>query len=442
MSYPDLESATRDINQMQLTQRLGRVQAISGQAVEVSGLADMAEVGGEVEIQSASLFLRASVLSISGNLIRVLPRSDPNGIRLNAPVFYRGRFTISPHATWLGRIIGAAGEAIDGKPLRSGTTSCEIKSPSLPAAGRGGLGQRLASGSAVFDSLLPIVEGQRIGLFSGSGVGKSTLLAQLATKLETDVAIVALIGERGREVMEFAQQKLSEQGRSRTIIVAATSDKSAADKCRAAEIAMTLAEWFRDQGKSVLFVCDSVTRFAEAHRDIATISGEVAGPSGYPPSTSAAIMALVERAGPGAAGTPGITAVFSVLAEGSDMDGYVPDVVRGVLDGHVILEREIAEQGRFPAINLRRSVSRALPNAASPAENATLLRIRKLAADYDNAALMIKSGLYDAGANRDIDRAITAHPLLEDFLSSANDAGFAEVFQSLEQILAAVENPT
>lgn len=442
MSYPDLASTTRDINQMQLSQRLGRVQAISGQSVEVSGLADMAEVGGEVEIQSASLFVCASVLSISGNLIKVLPQSNPNGIRLNAAAYYRGRFTISPHASWLGRIIGAAGEAIDGKPLRKGTTSCEIKSPSLPAARRGGLGQRLVSGSAVFDSLLPIVEGQRIGLFSGSGVGKSTLLAQLTTKLETDVAIVALIGERGREVMEFADHKLSKQGRSRTIIVAATSDKSAADKYRAAEIAMTLAEWFRDQGKSVLFVCDSVTRFAEAHRDIATISGEAAGPSGYPPSTSAAIMALVERAGPGPAGTPGITAVFSVLAEGSDMDGYVPDIVRGVLDGHVILEREIAEQGRFPAINLRRSVSRALPNAASAEENATLLGIRKLAADYDNAALMIKSGLYDTGADKDIDRAIAAHPLLEDFLSSANDAGFAAAFQRLEQILAAVENPT
>jgi flagellum-specific ATP synthase len=291
---------------------------------------------------------------------------------------------------------------------------------------------------AVFDTLLPLVRGQRIGLFAGSGVGKSSLLAKFARGVEADVVVIALVGERGRELREFTERVLGPIGMERSVVVTATSDQSPIMRRMCALTAMAVAEHFRDQGKHVLLLVDSVTRFAEAHREVALAGGEGASLRGFPPSLNQAIMGLAERAGPGPEGTGDITAVFSVLVAGSDMEEPVADILRGVLDGHVVLDRRIAERGRFPAIDLLRSVSRSLPEAASEDENEMIAEARKLLGAYDRAEMMIQAGLYTMGSDQLVDRAIKIWPRLDSFLAEASPAmGVAGSFERLKASLTA-----
>jgi flagellum-specific ATP synthase len=280
------------------------------------------------------------------------------------------------------------------------------------------------------------VRGQRIGLFAGSGVGKSTLLGKFARGIATDVVVIALIGERGRELREFVERVLGPQGMARAVVVAATSDQSALVRRRCAWAAMAVAEHFRDQGLHVLLLADSVTRFAEAHREVALAAGEAASLRGYPPSVAPAIMAWAERAGPGPANAGDITAVFSVLVAGSDMEETVADILRGVLDGHVVMDRKIAERGRYPAIDLLRSVSRSLPLAATAAENSEIAQARRLLGAYDKAELMIQAGLYSAGSDPLIDAAIQVWPALDAFLAEdAPEDGIPGSFRRLQAAL-------
>jgi flagellum-specific ATP synthase len=291
------------------------------------------------------------------------------------------------------------------------------------AAQRRGLGERLSTGVAVFDTLLPLVRGQRIGLFAGSGVGKSSLLARFARGVAADVVVIALVGERGRELRDFTERVLGSEGMARSVVVTATSDQSALQRRRCALSALTVAEHFRDQGLHVLLLVDSVTRFAEAHREVALASGEAASLRGYPPSTAHAIMSLAERAGPGGGEAGDITAVLSVLVAGSDMEEPVADIIRGTLDGHVVLDRKIAERGRYPAIDLLRSVSRSLPEAASSAENALISDARRTLGAYDRAEMMVHAGLYVQGTDPVVDRAIRLWPQLDGFLAEDAPAG-------------------
>ena len=292
---------------------------------------------------------------------------------------------------------------------------------------------------AAFDTLLPLVRGQRIGLFAGSGVGKSSLLSSFARGVEADVVVIALIGERGRELREFTDKVLGPEGMARAVVVAATSDQSPLLRRRAAWAAMAAAEHFRDAGRHVLFLCDSITRFAEAHREVALAAGEVAGLGGWPPSVAHLIMSLAERAGPGPEGAGDITAVLSVLVPGSDMEEPVADILRGVLDGHVVLDRAIAERGRFPAVDLLRSVSRSLPDCASAEENALIGRARGLLGAWARAELMVQAGLYNAGTDPMVDAALRAWPGLDGFLAEAAPEGVAASFARLEAVLAAAE---
>ena len=296
------------------------------------------------------------------------------------------------------------------------------------------MGARLATGLTVFDTLLPIVRGQRLGLFAGSGVGKSTLLSQLARGMAADVIVIGLIGERGREVRDFVEDTLGPEGLVRAVVVAATSDRPALVRQRAAWTAMSVAEFFRDQGAHVLLLADSVTRFAQAHREVAVASGEPAALNGYPASMAQAVMSLCERAGPGASGQGDITAILSVLVAGSDMEEPVADTLRGVLDGHVVLSREIAERGRFPAVDLLRSVSRSLPRAASADENRLIATARRHLGVHDRAEMMVQAGLYSDGADPAIDAALRVWPALDDFLSqesSGPEAAFATLADCL-----------
>jgi flagellum-specific ATP synthase len=425
-----------EVGRVATRMQVGRVTQAAGGLLHVTGLNTHARLGDQVTIRSGRSDIGGEVLRLTPQDTIILPDGGGDGMAIGDAVVLRGTTDIAPDASWIGRVIDAFGQPLDGRPLLAGASPRPVRSAPPPAATRRRLGARLATGVAVFDTLLPLVRGQRIGLFAGSGVGKSSLLARFARGVEADVIVIGLVGERGRELREFTERVLGPAGLARSVVVAATSDQSALQRRRCAWTAMAIAEYFRDLGLQVLLLLDSITRFAEAHREVALAAGEDAGLGGFPPSTSAMIMALAERAGPGPEGAGDITAVFSVLVAGSDMDGTVADILRGVLDGHVVMDRKIAERGRYPAIDLLRSVSRSLPEAASPDENARIAQARRLLGAYDRAELMIQAGLYAAGSDPMVDAAIKVWPALDGFLAETAPAdGIAGSFRRLESIL-------
>jgi flagellum-specific ATP synthase len=414
----------------------GRIVAIGRGVLQVAGLSRIARLGDRVSTAGRrSGPGGGEVIALADGHVTVLPDASLDGLAIGDAVVLRGDPRLAPDNSWIGRIIDPFGEPLDGRPLFRGAIARSLQAAPLPAARRRRLGARLETGLRVFNTLLPIVRGQRIGLFAGSGVGKSSLLGALARRIEADVVVVALIGERGRELREFTEAVLGPEGMARSIVVAATSDMSPLIRRRCAATAMLVAEHFRDQGLHVLLLADSITRFAEAHREVALAAGETASLQGWPPSLARHIMQLVERAGPGSDGVGDITAILTVLVAGSDMEEPVADILRGVLDGHVVLDRKIAERGRHPAIDVTRSVSRALPHAASPEENALIAEARQRLAAYERAELMIQSGLYTSGTDPALDAAIRVWPALDAFIAETEDAGIAASFQRLARIL-------
>ncbi len=415
--------------------RLGRVAEVARGTVVVRGLEDVATLGDRVMIGAK---LGGEVVALRPDAVTVLTDTMAEGLAIGAPVKLIGQSSLAPDLSWVGRVIDPFGRPLDGRPLFRGPVARPLLAAAPPAARRRRLGHRLETGVAVFDTLLPLVRGQRIGLFAGSGVGKSTLLGKFARGVTADLVVIALIGERGRELREFIERVLGPEGMKRAVVVTATSDQSALIRRRCAWAAMAVAEHFRDQGMHVLLLADSVTRFAEAHREVALAGGEEASLRGYPPSVAPAIMAWAERAGPGEEGKGDITAVFSVLVAGSDMEETIADILRGVLDGHVVMDRKIAERGRFPAIDLLRSVSRSLPEAASEEENAQIAMARRLLGAYDRAEMMIQAGLYAKGSDPLIDQAIRIWPALDGFLAEdAPATGIAGSFGRLKAALNA-----
>jgi flagellum-specific ATP synthase len=431
-----IEAVTAEFRGLKPVHRIGRVRKIAAGVVTVTGLSDALHFGDMVEVLiKGAAPVKGEVVGITGGEALVLLAGRLGEVALDMQVRPAGRGEIAPDDGWIGRVIDPLAQPLDGRPLVRGALSRPVAALPPPANERRLLGQRLSSGQAVFDTFLPLVRGQRIGLFAGSGVGKSTLLAKFAQRIEADVVVIAMIGERGREVREFIDNVLGPVGLKRAVIVAATSDQSALLRRRCALTAMTVAEYFRDQGRNVLFLADSLTRLAEAHREIATSAGEGATMRGFPPSTVQALTGLCERAGPGSGTSGDITAIFSVLVAGSDMEEPVADIVRGVLDGHVVLDRSIAERGRFPAIDLLRSVSRSLPAAASEEENAALLEARDVISTYEKSELMIQAGLYTRGTDPAIDRSIALWPRLDKFLAENASDGVAGSYARLEGIL-------
>lgn len=414
-----------------VTRPVGRIIGLEDGRLIVRGLSRDAAMGDLVRIQTADGIARGEVLRITDTAVTVLPDVPLDGLGIGMRVGLLGAAMLAPDDTWIGRVIDPYGEPLDDKPILPGRTPRRLTGKPLNPTQRRGLGPRLETGMCVFNTLLPIVRGQRIGLFAGSGVGKSTILSMLAQRITTDVVVIGMIGERGREVREFVEKVLGPEGMKRTVIVAATSDRSPALRRRCALAAMTVAEHFRDAGKQVLLLADSITRLADAHREIAVTGGEAASLRGYPATTASMITTLCERAGPGLADMGDITAIFTVLVAGSDMDEPVADILRGVLDGHVVLDRRIAERGRFPAVDVLRSVSRALPDAATPAENTLLVEARRLLGAYEQAELMIQSGLYAPGSDPTIDAAIVAWPKLEKFVATREGDGIQNSFDEL-----------
>lgn len=433
----DFLSAT--LRRMSVCTRVGRVRNLGSRIASVSGLSDVASVGHRIRFVAGDQAVAGEVIQVSESEVTVMLEIPADWLRIDHAALHLGPFRLFPDDSWLGRIIDADGQPLDGAGLLQGTNAVSLDNPAPPATARRALGGRLQTGYSIFDTVLPIVRGQRIGLFSGSGVGKSSMMAALARDLEADAVVIGMIGERGREVREFVDRVLGRKGLARSVVVAATSDRSALSRRRAAFTAMSVAEHLRDQGRHVLLMLDSVSRLAEAHREIAAASGEPAAMRGYPPSLTQVMSSLAERAGPGTNVQGDITAIMTVLVSGSDMDEPVADTLRGLLDGHFVLSRSISERGRFPAIDVLQSVSRALPNAASDEENRMIQSFRNVLSLYEDSEIMVRAGLHQPGANPDLDRAIRLYPAIDSFCSERNRADRKAAFSKLLNVLSETE---
>ncbi|MCV6591653.1 MAG: FliI/YscN family ATPase [Silicimonas sp.] len=434
-SLRSLDLMSSVIPRHNIAARVGRIRSLSANMVAVSGLSDVASVGHRVSFESIGV--QGEVLSVSEHDVNVLPDGPLAELRIGQPVRHLGEVGIYPDDSWLGRVIDGEGNPLDGQPLVDGAKKVALFNAPPAAAERRGFGARLDTGYTLFNTMLPIVRGQRIGLFSGSGVGKSSLMGAFASEMEADVVVIGLIGERGREVNHFVRQVLGKKGLERSVIVASTSEKSALARRRAAFTAMAVAEHFRDEGRNVLLMVDSITRLAEAHREIASTAGEPAAMRGFPPSMVNLLAGFAERAGPGKEGQGDITAILTVLVSGSDMEEPVADTLRGLLDGHVVLSRTIAERGRFPAVDVLKSVSRSLPDAATAVENDLIGAARRVLSTYEDSEIMVRSGLYQPGANAEVDTAVALFPGLDAFAAQRTDGGFDASFEALAGALQA-----
>ncbi|MEO3413232.1 FliI/YscN family ATPase [Roseovarius sp. CAU 1744] len=436
MRNSDLSCLQAEIATLQAVRVLGRVRAVQGNTLRITGFGSAARLGDRIRVtRRGGGWLSGEVLQIDEDSVLMLADESPAGVSMGDRATLLQASNIAPADSWIGRIVDPFGQPLDDRPLLRGPVARPLLAEPPAATQRKTLGERLETGMAAFNTLLPIVRGQRVGLFAGSGVGKSSLLAHLGRHMEADIVVFALIGERGRELRDFVENVLGPEGMKRSIVVAATSDRSPLVRRRCAWAAMSVAEHFRDQGRHVLFLADSITRFAEAHREVATAAGEMPALRGFPASTAHTIMSLCERAGPGADGTGDITALLSVLVAGSDMEEPIADILRGVLDGHVVLDRQIAERGRYPAIDLLRSVSRSLPAAASDAENELILRVRRLLGIYSRSETMIKAGLYSDGTDPELDQALRVWADLDAFLAEKENATAQNSFDRLSIIL-------
>ena len=434
---PDLTALAAALDRLRPLRLWGEVTAVDSATLRVGGLDRLARRGDRLRVEPRGRpAVRAEIVALDAAGARAMWFGTGEGVAVGDRAWLEDDAGPRPCRGWVGRVVDAFGRPLDGRPLPEGLEPAPLRRRPPAPARRRALGARLGTGLAVFDAMLPLVRGQRIGLFAGSGVGKSTLLAQLARGVEADVAVVGLIGERGREVRDFVETTLGPKGMARAVVVAATSDEAPLAKRQAAWLATAVAENFRDTGAHVLLLIDSVTRFAEAHREVALAAGEAPSLRAYPPSTAHAIAQLVERAGPGEGDQGDITAIYSVLVAGSDMEEPVADIARGVLDGHVVLDRAIAERGRFPAVDVRRSVSRSLPGAASEAENALIALARRRIALYEEAEPMIRAGLHQPGADPALDAAIACREALEAWIA-APAATVADSFAGLADALGA-----
>lgn len=435
-----LASAGAALRAMSPDRRYGRVVAVRGALIEVEGLIGAASIGSRIGIAATGGLIEAEVTGLDHGIAHCLPFSDPQGIASGTRAeLAAGQFTLRPSTGWLGRVIDGLGRPVDGKgALPAGAEPRPIRAMPPHASTRARVGGKIETGVRALDVFAPLCLGQRLGLFAGSGVGKSTLLSMVARWADCDVAVIGLIGERGREVQEFVEDDLGEGGLERSVVVVATSDEPALMRRQAAWTTLTVAEHFRDQGLRVLCLMDSVTRFAMAQREIGLASGEPPATKGYTPTVFAELPRLLERAGPGVAGSGSITGIFTVLVDGDDHNEPVADAVRGILDGHVVISRRIAEKGRYPAIDLLKSLSRTLPDAHSVEENALRLAARRELSIYSEMEEMIRLGAYKAGANEAVDRAVAVAPQIEALLGqSKTDRGSAEAtFARLKEILA------
>lgn len=436
----DVARLVTDIAALPDYRRFGRVTAVLGLLVEVGGIEKELSVGGRCVVEARDgRRVPCEVVGFRQSRALLMPYGTLDGVGLGCRALVSdGQPSVFPTDAWLGRVVNALGEPVDGKgPLPKGTSGVPIRNNPPPAHARQRVGQKLDLGIRAVNTFLTCCRGQRMGIFAGSGVGKSSVMSMLARFSAAEVAVIGLIGERGRELQEFITEDLGEEGLSRSIVVCATSDEPPLMRRQAAYMTLAISEFFRDQGRDVLCMMDSVTRFAMAQREIGLSAGEPPTTKGYPPTVFAELPRLLERAGPGVGGSGSITGLFTVLVEGDDHNEPIADAVRGILDGHIVLERQIGERGRYPAINILRSVSRTMPGCNSEKENQLVGAARQLLASYDNMSEMIRLGAYRRGTDQQVDLAIHYQPALEAFLKQGKreQADLSTGYAQLAEIL-------
>jgi flagellum-specific ATP synthase len=419
-----------------LTRRSGKVLAVTGYSIEAAGPAAALGELCELPLDGGGKLL-AEVVGLRPGRVVLMPYGDPRGIAAGSEVVASGEPPgIGVGPALLGRVIDPFGVPLDGKPAPRPLAPRSLYSAPINPLTRPPIARLLETGVRAIDTLLPLGCGQRVGIFAGSGVGKSTLLGMLARRVKADVNVIALIGERGREVREFIEEQLGEEGLRRSVVLVATSDQPALVRLRAAHAATAIAEHFRDAGSQVLLMMDSITRFAMARREIGLAAGEPPTARGYTPSVFNDIPALCERCG--ATGSGGaISALYTVLVEGDDFNEPISDIVRATLDGHIMLSRELAHEGHFPAIDVLQSASRLVSQLASRPERGTMTAAVELLATYERNRQMLDMGAYRSGSNPAIDRAVQAFPKLRAFLRQPVDesANRAEALEGLARLV-------
>ena len=441
-----LKNLIEDIDALPEYRCYGSVRAVKGMLVEISGIRAELSVGDRCRIDArGGKKVICEVVGFNNDKVLAMPFMNLDGVGPDNPVDVSNSHPVLfPDESWLGRVINAMGEPVDGKgPLTKGKIPCLIHNSPPPAHSRERVAGKADLGVRAINTFLTVCKGQRMGIFAGSGVGKSSLMAMMARHTRLDVTVLGLIGERGREAREFIEDDLGPEGMKRSIVVVATSDEPPLMRRQAAYVAMTVAEYFRDLKKNVLCMMDSITRFAMAQREISLSAGEPPATKGYTPTVFAELPRLLERAGPGPIGSGSITGLFTVLVDGDDHNEPIADAVRGILDGHIVLERAIAERNRYPAINLLRSISRTMPGCNNDEENALVNRARSLLATYQDMEELIRLGAYKRGSNPQVDEAIFYYDKLEAFLSQKkkDKVDFATGYRELSEILAQKPQP-
>ena len=391
----------------------GVVTGVVGLQLSVAGIE--AAIGDAITVASTAGPVSAEVVAITRDGLVCMPLGELAGVRVGSPAYaVGGALRVSVGRALLGRVIDGLGRPLDGRPLPAGLSRCSVVGSAPHPLTRTPVSRPLSLGVRVLDTLVPCGRGQRLGIFAGSGVGKSSLLSMMIRGTEADVSVLALVGERGREVQEFIMRDLGPEGLARSVVVVATSDEPALVRLRAAQTATRIAEWFRDDGDDVLLLMDSLTRFAMAQREVGLSAGEPAATRGYPPSTFSMLARLLERAGTADRGS--ITGLYTVLVDGDDMDEPVADAARSILDGHIVLSRRNATAAHFPTVEPLDSVSRVAPAVTTPAQRALATELRRLLAAHRDARDLIEIGAYFPGTNRLVDRAIELEQPIRSFL--------------------------
>jgi len=407
---------TSAVASSELIERAGHVVAVRGQMIESNG--PVAQIGERCRIETArGAPIDAEVVGFNRGVTVLMPLAGVEGISVGEPVMALGEMSDVPVGReLLGRVINAFGEPVDDAGALRAVSRRSLRSQPPPAMRRARVHSPLETGVSVIDSMLTLAKGQRVGLFSGSGVGKSTLMGMIARGAQAAINVVALIGERSREVREFVEDQLGPDGLKRSVVVVATADEPAVVRSKAAYAATTIAEHFRDQGQDVLLLVDSLTRFAMARREIGLAVGEPPTARGYTPSVFSDLPQLCERGGPGV-GTGSITGVYTVLVDGDDMNEPVADSLRAILDGHIVLSRDIANSGLFPAVDVLQSVSRLHTMVGEPADLEAARTVRAACAAHERNRQLIEIGAYKPGISDALDRAVQLMPRIRDSFS-------------------------
>lgn len=419
----------------------GTVKSVKGMLIESNGPRSVIGEMCTIKLMRSGESVVAEVVGLDGTTVQLMPYGETKGIEVGCQVVASGHvLQVAVGPELLGRVIDATGKPYDDKAeIVTDTFYPAISSPPSPLDRRP-VSERIVTGVRAIDSMLAVAKGQRLGIFAGSGVGKSTLLSMIARNTNADINVIALVGERGREVIDFIQRDLGEEGLKRSVLVVSTSDQPSIARLRAAYTATAIAEYFRDQGKDVMLMFDSVTRFAHAQREIGLASGEPPAQRGYPPSVFDMLPKLLERSGTSKKGT--ITGFYTVLVDGDDMDEPIADKVRGTLDGHIVLSKKLAQKAHFPAIDVLASISRLSKRVSGEQTQFSVMQIRRKMALYAENEDMITVGAYQKGSSPGIDAAIESHPAIEEFLMQDEYAP-APLEETLSRLgeLAGVEIP-